>query len=374
MKKAIIIIIIFISAISYIKAQAPALFDSPAEAFELGDTTNAPLQCQDDQLCGDGNFTDRIDIWTAVRDGSTSTAGDVKNATSDQQDTVIKMIFDIDGLADGNYTWRHFSSTGEHTISLYPYTTHYEINTSHQQTYYIEESEQWHDIDITDIVRQSFNEIGRVEFRIMGHDPNLIIKIEESYLRQPITVATVDFLAQGVEISTLERWTENSWKIIADVDLGIENVTCLIERVDENHTYVMPVLAMEFIDNTNQIFGMTWYTNETQIEETYSYRVNCDVTIEGITFEDIYQYTYISREKGFWEAFQGLWAYIIGFMTDILISIEGSVNETLNITKEINRTTKETNQTTHQIDETTLKNQEILINITSQPHFDLISR
>lgn len=342
MKKTIILIpIMLILIMISVKADIPNIFETISEAEELkGDT---------DHTLNDDQYGTHISVFSDLGDGDTGSTAEAKG------DQTIRFIYDIDGLTDGNYTLRVYFKSDESTMIIYAYTNETAINTSINKTATNDEANHWQNYDITDLVKYSFNKQGRVGLRIAKVSSDSVIG--ETYLRQPITEATVDFLAQGVEISTIERWTENSWKIIADVNLEIEGINCIVERIDENHTHVMPVPADTFFDNDNQLFGMTWYTNESQINESFSYRTNCDVTIEGITFTDIYQYVYITREKSMWEAFGQLWQYITGFMTNILISIEGTANETLNITKEINKTTKQTNETTHQINETTTETQ-----------------
>src|SRR4030067_629405 len=103
-------VLFLISITSSVYAGVSSLLDAPTEAFTLDDLSSAPSSCQSNYLCDDGNFSSATDIWTVIRDENTGTGAFIRNATNPIQDQVIKIIFDIDGLTQGNYFLRYYST------------------------------------------------------------------------------------------------------------------------------------------------------------------------------------------------------------------------------------------------------------------------
>ena len=209
--------------------------------------------------------------------------------------------------------------------------------------------------------------MGRVSLRIITRQDSPQPFIREAYIRQPITRADVDFLPQGVFQAPLNSYIENSWKILSDVDLNMDNISCSLYRVEGINFLVVPTLLQVSTDENNQIFKVMWYANSSVINESFNYKVDCNITVEGILFEQVSQYVYINRERTFFEKINGIFDYLFGFITDILFGINQTVEKNQELL--LNITSNQQNQT-----DILMRIEDKLDNLSSRPVFQMITQ
>lgn len=309
------------------------LYAAPSEAENFAKGSTSPVNCQDlSNLCDDTEYVDVFDVYSVQGDGSTISGTSIRNNLATAAG-YLKLVYDVDGLLQGDYALRFARSTpGDFDYIICGYANYTAINVSRCEYGTVTGDDVWNEVDITNFVnRQYYEKNGRMTIRFIVDDASAQV-ITESYIKRPIKQSDVSIVAQGVSETEANTRVENTWSIVSQTSLpAISNGSCTLARldnIDQNPTEV-PLNFSLFnpsyaVGPNSEYFRVYWDANISVdgFMEGYNYEVECQGYLDEAAFTGFSQFVYINREKSLWESIADIVVYLLQ-----IIGITADTNE-----------------------------------------------
>lgn len=270
----------------------------PSEAELLAHST---ANCENFNCSDEHASLTRTDIFTTIRDGSTTTLERVQNLATRQ---AISVAYDLPegAIRQGTYYLRlYFQDTGTYNFLIIPYSNQTHINTAKQK--YLSQTistQDWYDIDISNLLNYSVNSFGggrvKLRFALASNTSSNIMDVGEAYLVQPPTRENFQVLPQGVSETALNSYVVNEWKILSLATPVVSSYGCELTNSSDLSSQLIPPLQTTY-DTPNQILRTTWYSNSSIFLERKNYEVSCFMVATGINITDIKQFVYMNADK-----------------------------------------------------------------------------
>lgn len=302
---------VFLAAIflPVVAAQANDVYIIPSEVEKYDDGATSNCQALDLE-CTDEEYS-TTDIFTLMRDGSTTTGIGLRNA-SNSQSGYMRVVYDVSGLIPGEYKLRiaHGTGSGSYVAKICTYINHTAINTSSCLDFNHTAGDVWTEFNVDELVRESADIFdGRIILRYYVTDTSETLT--EAYLKRPFRADDFSIIPTGVAQTEINKRVENQWAVVSVGELpDITNFTCTWQQLldaSEGSDHVLindSQLDVQYSigqgPTANQDFvSVYWDANETVtgIEEGSNYELTCNLVIGEVELDELSQFVYINNQR-----------------------------------------------------------------------------